>query len=91
MAGKDIGALWIKRSSKGEYLSGSVEIDGKKHFIVCFLNSYKKETKHPDYKIYPSEPRPRTDAEDREYDKKADAAMAAEEAGSEPNTDDIPF
>lgn len=55
--GKDIGALWVKRGSKGEYLSGYVEIGGQKYPVVCFPNGYKKEAKHPDYRILPSEKR----------------------------------
>lgn len=55
---KDIGALWNKRSTKGtEYLSGYVEINGQKVSVVCFANGHKKEAKHPDYKVYLSEPR----------------------------------
>lgn len=97
--GKDIGALWVKRSPKGEYLSGYIEIDGKKHSIVCFLNGYKKEQKHPDYKVYPSEPRMRTDAEDRAYDRQADAGSETQEVPRQESTqeqddfglNDIPF
>lgn len=55
---KDCGAMWWHTSQKGtRYLSGNIEIDGKKHQIVMFENSYKEQEKHPDYKIYPSTPR----------------------------------
>ena len=55
---KSTGALWIKESKAGnKFMSGVVEIDGKKHDIVVFKNNYKKESKHPDYRIFPSESR----------------------------------
>lgn len=38
-------------------MSGVVEIDGVKHKIVVFKNKYKEDEKHPDYRIFPSEPR----------------------------------
>lgn len=44
-----IGALWIKESRNGdEYMSGI--IGGKK--VVCFKNTRKKESKHPDWNVY---------------------------------------
>lgn len=49
---ESIGALWINNGKNTIYLSGQIEIDGKKHNIVVFKNNYKKEDKHPDYKIY---------------------------------------
>ena len=49
-----IGALWVKR----DFLSGNIEIDGKKIPIVCFKNTLKKEgEKTPDYNILISKPR----------------------------------
>ena len=55
---ESIGALWSKTSKSGDqFFSGVLEIDGKKHEIVVFSNGYKKEEKHPDWRIYPSKPR----------------------------------
>ena len=55
---KNIGALWTHESKHGtKYLSGVIEIDGKKHEIVIFKNTYKEEPKHPDFRIFPSTPR----------------------------------
>lgn len=54
---KSIGALWEKKSSKGTWFSGSIEVDNKKISIVVFSNDFKKEDKHPDYKIYVSQPK----------------------------------
>lgn len=58
---QSIGALWIKQGSKGQYLSGYVEVDGQKIPLVCFTNGYKKEAKHPDYQMYKSEQKERTE------------------------------
>jgi len=58
MESKSIGALW-KRTSKGGfgYLAGNIQVDGKTIKLVVFENSAKKEAKHPDYKMFLSEPR----------------------------------
>lgn len=64
MSEKNIGALWLKTAKNGsKYMSGVVEINGEKHSIVVFKNNYKEQDKHPDYRIFPSEPR-----EDRRED-----------------------
>jgi uncharacterized protein (DUF736 family) len=53
----NIGALWLNESKKGNrYMSGVIELDGKKHKIVVFKNKYKEEDKHPDYRIFASQP-----------------------------------
>lgn len=47
-----IGALWLKEKDDKKFFSGEVEIDGKKHSIVVFRNTYKQEgSKQPDYNI----------------------------------------
>jgi len=54
----EIGALWAKKTKNGKPMfSGMIEVQGEKINIVCFLNSYKREDKHPDYKILISRPR----------------------------------
>lgn len=56
MDNKKIGALWKKRSQKGmDFMSGVIEIDNKKIFIVVFKNE-KKTDKQPDYSILLSQP-----------------------------------
>jgi len=52
-----LGALWIKESEKGQFMSGYIEVNGEKLSIVCFKNSYKTEDKHPDWEIIKSKPR----------------------------------
>ena len=50
---KSIGGLWLKTGKSGsKFMSGNIEIDGKKHSFVVFKNQYKREDKHPDYQIY---------------------------------------
>jgi len=59
---KDIGALWLRMAKSGsEYMSGAIEIEGKKYQIVAFKNTYKKTEKQPDYRIFPSVPRDAAD------------------------------
>ncbi len=68
---KDLGALWIRQNSKvtgGKMMTGYVEIDGKKTKIVCFVNGYKKEDKHPDWVI-------RKSIEKTEYQKGAEQVI----------------
>jgi len=52
-----IGAMWIKEGQRGKYMSGVIEINGEKINIVVFKNGYKKEDKHPDYRILKSRPK----------------------------------
>ena len=47
-----IGALWKKSVNGKELLSGLIELDGKKYKLAIWQNDYKKEDKHPDYKVY---------------------------------------
>ena len=55
---KDIGAIWKKTSKGGlEFMSGVLELNGEKHEIVIFANTYKERDNQPDFKIYPSTPR----------------------------------
>lgn len=55
MEKKTIGA-WKKQTSKGEVISFTIE--GKKYSM--WVNTYKKEDKHPDFNII----------EDKPFDKK---------------------
>jgi uncharacterized protein (DUF736 family) len=54
---KELGALWERTSKNGNFFfSGRVKIDGKETEIICFKNN-KQQPKHPDWKVYLSEPR----------------------------------
>ena len=50
---KSIGAVWLKQSAYGAYLSISIEIDGVKHNYTAFSNQYKERDNQPDYRIMP--------------------------------------
>lgn len=55
----NIGGLWLKTSKVGnKFMSGSIEIQGKKHQFVVFKNTHKNGETHPDYVILPSTPLP---------------------------------
>lgn len=50
---QNIGALWGKTAKSGnKFLSGMIEVDGKKVRVTVWKNSHKKEDKHPDYQVY---------------------------------------
>lgn len=52
---KDIGALWEKRTQKGApFYSGSITVNGEQIRFVAFKNGYKKEDKHPDFRLFPA-------------------------------------
>lgn len=50
----ELGALWIKQSAKGEYMTGS--INGIK--VVVFRNNNKRDERHPDWRVLKSQPKP---------------------------------
>ena len=62
---KSIGALWVKESGKcGKYMTGQIDIEPASEMsegniikLVVFKNTYKKEDKHPDYRIFISQPK----------------------------------
>lgn len=56
MTKQSVGAFWKKTSSSGlEYLSGSIESEGEKKYIVVFKNTKKNKETQPDYQVYLSE------------------------------------
>lgn len=57
---KDLGALWVKTGAKGQYMTGTIELNGQKINIVCFTNQNKKELNHPDWRILKAVPREQT-------------------------------
>ena len=51
---QSIGALWKHKTDEGlVYLSGTIEVGGNEYRIAVFKNKYKKEDRHPDYRILP--------------------------------------
>lgn len=87
MPDDSIGALWEKSSSKGTYFTGQIEIKGVKIPIVCFVNNYKKEDKHPDYRIFVSVPKENRDNQKPKEEKPAERQYLDET--DDPNT--LPF
>ena len=65
---REIGAFWTRDSSKGKYLSGSIEVDElgvkRKMKVVMFPNRYKDNDKKPDYVLYVSKDAEATTTED---------------------------
>lgn len=59
MENKDLGALWVRSTAKGDkYLTGTISIEGKAFKIVVFKNGFKKAENQPDWRIYESKPKP---------------------------------
>lgn len=51
----ELGVLWEKTGGKGQYFTGSIEIDGVKHPVVVFKNT-KRSDKAPDWRIMKPQP-----------------------------------
>ena len=50
----EIGALWLKTSAKGDYMTGT--INGEP--VVLFRNTFKEEgSKQPDWRVLKSKPK----------------------------------
>jgi single-stranded DNA-binding protein len=97
-----IGALWLKESGTGKYMSGVIEINGQKINIVVFRNDYKKLPKHPDYRILKSEPKnqqwaPQQNQQQNQQQRTQQNQQYPQQQNQQPNTntiqfqDDIPF
>ena len=52
----EIGALWVKSGAKGDYMTGSIEVNGEKVRVVCFAQR-KTSEKSPDWRVLKSVPR----------------------------------
>ena len=46
-----VGALWKREKNGKPYLSGQIELNGKKINIFVFKNDHKEQEKHPDFVI----------------------------------------
>ena len=67
---KSIGGLYVKTSAKGnEFLSGFIEVEGKRINIVAFHNAEKKSENTPDYSILVSNPTPQNNNAGNTYNK----------------------
>lgn len=59
---RELGALWLKESEKGKFLSGYVTVDGEEVSVVVYKNNFyeqdKKDGKNsPYYRVYKSLPK----------------------------------
>ena len=52
----ELGALWMKSGAKGEYMTGSITVNGETIKIVCFAGR-KSSDKSPDWRVLKSVPR----------------------------------
>lgn len=79
---KNIGGLWLKTGKAGKkFMTGSIEIQGKKHSFIVFKNIYKNADNQPDYQIYPG----------REDYKKRESEDAPAKENADIADDQIPF
>jgi len=53
---RKLGALWNQTSTKGEYMSGELDIDGTQMKIVVFKRD-KRNEREPDWDILKSIPK----------------------------------
>lgn len=63
---KAVGALWPTTAKSGrKYLSGTIELDGKKHKIALFKNEFSNEANNqPSHRILLREPSRASPTED---------------------------
>lgn len=68
---KKIGAFWERVSKTGTpYLSGVLEIGGRKYKVIAFRNNKKEKDTQPDWQVYDSEEQidPKVSSEEAAYD-----------------------
>lgn len=83
-----IGGLWQKEKEGRVYLSGQIDLDGKKINILIFPNDRKEQENHPDFNIMAkdgmpaerSSPRPSGGFPKRPYASSTDAKPDAGKA-----------
>lgn len=63
----ELGALWVKTGAKGEYMTGTVEINGAKVNIVCFRND-RASGNQPQWRVLKSVPKGEKSASRAELD-----------------------
>lgn len=54
----ELGALWVRQSARGEYMTGSLEINGEKIDVICFRVD-SQNPKAPTWRVSKSTPRDR--------------------------------
>jgi hypothetical protein len=58
----ELGALWVRSSAKGDYMTGTLTIDGREVNVVCFANK-SDNIKAPQWRVMKSKPREERDSE----------------------------
>lgn len=53
---QELGALWLRTSAKGDYMTGTIKIDGTEIQVVCFRNK-SDNAKAPTWRVLKSKPR----------------------------------
>ena len=90
-----IGAIWIKQGAKGEYLSISLELEGRQYNLTAFTNSFKESgDKKPDYRILPiRDPQTKIAKYERQIESVKQQAVkaATQEQARFVAEDDLPF
>ena len=74
-------------------MTGTVDHNGQILRIVCFLNSYKKEDKHPTWKIYRAKEQPVYDQVEKNQTElnNLKSEIPAENGDTEIDINQIPF
>lgn len=65
---QSIGGLWKKKVNGKEMYSGTVEINGVKTRLDVWPNTFKKEEKQPDFKIFINDYVPKAKVENENSD-----------------------
>jgi uncharacterized protein (DUF736 family) len=64
---REIGAFWKRESPSQKFLSGKIEVEGKKLEVILFTNKYKEKDNQPDYRLFLSvDDKPKTEVLDQE-------------------------
>ena len=53
----ELGCLWVTHGPKGDYMTGTITVDGVPIKIVCFA-AQKSSEKSPDWRVLRSKPKP---------------------------------
>lgn len=53
----ELGALWKKTGAKGEYLTGTIEVNGQKINVVCFATNNDPGSNRPAWRVLKSVPK----------------------------------
>jgi hypothetical protein len=78
----ELGALWMKESARGAYMTGTITVNGEAIKVVCF-SAKKTSDKSPDWRVLKSVPK----------DARAEAAPVDHSAlaGGVVDDSDVPF